>query len=136
MQVSPGLDIANPVLHWHELMDGAPAELNEFSGQLRQVLDSVADTWVEYLPAIHTEQGPEPGDILKVPGAQPSQADSPVAPSTVPNFPASHSLQACDPFTLLYVPDPQAEHSPPSTPLNPGLHLHMERRELPGLESE
>ena len=54
-----------------------------------------------------------------------------VAPVAGEKVPLMQSMQAAEPAADLYVPGPQAEHKPPSGPVNPGLHRHAFDDSLP-----
>ena len=108
-----------------------------------------------YLPAAHGEHTPPSGPVepvlqvqavaaelglgeLELPGHA-KQVDSIVAPVVAKYFPAAQSVHAALPVVILYLPVAHGEHTPPSSPVDPALHvqattavLGLGELELPG----
>ena len=60
---------------------------------------------------------------------------SPAAPSAPEYLPLEHLVHSPTPALILYVPSTHAVHVPPSDPMYPLSHLHVEKPMLPAAET-
>jgi hypothetical protein len=56
--------------------------------------------------------------------------DDVLAPTVVEYVPTPQSVHAALPLVVLYLPATQVEHTPPSGPVNPALHVQATMTEL------
>ncbi len=107
---------------------------------------------VLYLPATHPEHIPPSGPVnpaLQVQAAMTeldsaelefaghdTQTVEAVAPTATKYEPTPQSVHATLPLVVLYFPVIQVEHTPPSGPVNPALHVQAEMTELDTTEFE
>ena len=90
----------------------------------------------DHLPAAHLVHSVAPSKSEYVPAPHCLQSLTVVLPLLAEYVPASQSTQALLPCTALNLPLAQREHTPPSGPVDPALHLQSDRLLLPDGESE
>jgi len=132
------------------------------AGHREQVDSSWAASDGEYLPASHSAQAAEPGELLYLPAPHASHAPPsgpvypalhwhlalpaalpekaghavhPVEPGDALYVPSQQPVHSLEPGESLYLPAPHATHAPPSGPEYPALHEHRLAASLPAGES-
>jgi hypothetical protein len=132
------------------------------AGHREHVDSSWAASDGEYLPASHSAQAAEPGELLYLPAPHASHAPPsgpvypalhwhlalpaalpekaghavhPVEPGDALYVPSQQPVHSLEPGESLYLPAPHATHAPPSGPEYPALHEHRLAASLPAGES-
>ena len=116
----------NPALHRQLLASTLPLGDCALLGQLWHVAASDAPNVPEYESApqsTHVLASAAPTAAENFPAPHATHALLLVAPVEVKNLPAPQSLHTSEPTAAVYLPAAHIEHSPPSGPENPMLHM-------------